>query len=398
MRVFFSGGGTGGHLYPGLAIARALVERVPTVQPLFIGAQRGIEQHVLPGTEFPHLLLPLHPLYRSAPWRNVQTVTGFIAALRAIDREASHALPALVVGTGGYAAGAALAWARLRGVRTVVHDCDAFPGKVTRWAAPRAALVSVGFPEAAARLAPVARAHTISVGNPIAPPPESAHARAAMRAATRAQYGVEAHERLVLVVGGSQGSVAINEAVAAWCAQGIPPNVHVVWATGRAHAARYAPLAAARVHVTPYLAPIANAYAAADVAIARAGAMSLAELAAWGVPAVLIPLPTAAHDHQTHNARCMEDVGAARHLPQSALSGASLAHAVASLLDDERQRQRMVTCALARSTPNAAARLADVIAQLLPAATVGARADALSDAHVGAHADRHDDAHAEERS
>lgn len=366
LRVFFSGGGTGGHLYPGLAIARALVARVPNVQPLFIGAQRGIERHVLPTTEFPHLLLPLHPFYRAAPWRNVRTVAGFVSALRAIEREAARAFPALVVGTGGYAAGAALLWARMRGVRTVVHDCDAFPGKVTRWGASKAALVSLGFPEAMARIAPAARAHAIAAGNPIAPPPQDEQARRTMREATRARYGVAPHERLVLVVGGSQGSVAMNEAVAAWCMQGLPPHVHLLWATGRAHAERYAHLASRHIHVEPYLAPIADAYAAADVAVARAGAMSLAELAAWGVPAVLIPLPTAAHDHQTHNARSMAEAGAALHLPQAQLTGDALARTIHDLLEDDARRGRMAAAARARSVPDAAARIADAIAQLLP--------------------------------
>lgn len=366
VRVFFSGGGTGGHLYPGLAIARALVARAPHVEPLFIGAQRGIERHVLPTTEFPHLLLPLHPFYRTAPWRNVRTVLGFVGALRAINREAARAFPAIVVGTGGYAAGAALMWARLRGVRTVVHDCDAFPGKVTRWGAPKAALVSLGFPEAMARIAPDARAHAISAGNPIAPPPQQESERRAMREAMRARYGVAPHERLVLIVGGSQGSVAMNEAVAAWCAQGLPAHVHLLWATGRERAERHAHLASRHVHIEPYLAPIADAYAAADVAVARAGAMSLAELAAWGVPAVLIPLPSAAHDHQTHNARSMVEAGAALLLPQAQLTGAVLAHTIRDVLNDEDGRHRMAAAARARSAPDAAVRIADAIARLLP--------------------------------
>src|ERR1043165_8654829 len=104
-RIVFAGGGTGGHLYPGLAIARALVRARPTIEPFFVGAQRGIERDVLPRTEFPHLLLDLHPLYRPAVWKNWRTVAGAVTSWRAIGRAVEQERPALIVGTGGYAAG-----------------------------------------------------------------------------------------------------------------------------------------------------------------------------------------------------------------------------------------------------------------------------------------------------
>ena len=104
MRILFAGGGTGGHLYPGLAIARALVKLEPSARPFFIGARRGIERDVLPTTEFPHLLLDLHPLYRQRPWENWRTVRGLLTAFGAIRRLAAEEAPAAVVATGGYAA------------------------------------------------------------------------------------------------------------------------------------------------------------------------------------------------------------------------------------------------------------------------------------------------------
>src|SRR6185369_4951597 len=103
-RIIFAGGGTGGHLYPGIAIARALVRARPSVEPFFVGAQRGIERHVLPTTEFPHVLLDLHPLYRSAFWNNWKTLVGAVGAWRQIGRFVRTQRPAAVVGTGGYAA------------------------------------------------------------------------------------------------------------------------------------------------------------------------------------------------------------------------------------------------------------------------------------------------------
>jgi len=358
VRVFFAGGGTGGHLYPGLAIARALVRRAPSVQPHFIGAQRGIEREVLPTTEFPHTLLDLHPLYRSAPWRNWQTVRGTVGAMRTIGALARRSAPKAVVGTGGYAAASALAWGHWHGVPLVLHECDSFPGKVTRLFAPRARLLSLGFPEAEARLSPGPRTEVTPFGNPIvAPLVSEAH-----RSAARDRWQLPPRSFTVLVVGGSQGSAALNQAVAAWCAQGIPEGMTVIWATGRAHHAQYAALASVRVRVEPYLSPIAEAYAVADVALTRAGAMTIAELCAWGIPAVLVPLPTAAQDHQAHNARTLAAAGAAVYLPQSALNADALHATVATLQRQPDARAAMSEAARRRGRPDAAAAIAHAIA------------------------------------
>lgn len=358
MRVFFSGGGTGGHLYPGLAIARALVARMPEVEPYFIGARRGIEREVLPTTEFPFTLLDLHPLYRTKPWKNVTTIAGGLSALAAIGRLARDPRPACVVGSGGYAAAAALAWGRLSGVPLVLHECDSFPGKVTRAFARSAQLVSLGFPEAQARLSVRDASRVLPFGNPIVPPDLTP----LRRAAGRARWSIDPETFVVLVVGGSQGSAALNAVVADWCTRGIPDGITVVWATGRAHHAQHAHFASQRVRVEAYLSPIADAYAIADTAVTRAGAMTIAELCAWGIPSVLVPLPSAAKDHQTHNARTLAADGAAIHLPQAGLDGAALQATVQALRADPAVRQAMAEQARRRGRPDAAAQIADAIA------------------------------------
>jgi len=358
VRVFFSGGGTGGHLYPGLAIARALVQRAPAVEPHFIGARRGIERDVLPTTEFSHTLLDLHPLYRSAPWRNWYTWRGAVSAFRAIGALARDAAPAAVIGTGGYAAAAALAWGRLHRIPLVLHECDSCPGKVTRLFAPRARLLSLGFPEAEARLAPGRSTHVTAFGNPIVTPAMTD----AQRDAARARWQLPVQTFTVLVVGGSQGSAALNAAVAEWCAQGIPEGMTLIWATGRPHYAQHAALASARVRVEAYLSPIADAYAVADVALTRAGAMTIAELCAWGIPSVLVPLPTAAQDHQAYNARTLAAAGAAIHLPQASLDGAALQATFRELLHNPAARAALSEAARRRGRPDAAADIADAIA------------------------------------
>ncbi len=353
-RVFFAGGGTGGHLYPGLAIARALVRLAPHVRPHFIGARRGIEKDVLPTAGFPFTLLDLHPLYRQAPWNNWRTVRGSLSAWRAISALAAEQRPAAVIGTGGYAAGVALAWARAHGVPTALHEPDSHPGLTTRAFAGGAQLLYLGFPEAAARLAVKGRASIFPLGCPIEPPP----VERAQRASVRAAWDLPAHAFVVLVVGGSQGARALNEAVAEWVRRGLPEGVSLLWATGRQQAAQYLSLESAQVRVRPYLSPIGDAYAAADLAVTRAGAMSIAELLAWGIPSVLVPLPTAAQDHQTHNARATAAAGAAIHLPQAELSADRLDAMVRELRDDPVCRDAMRVAALQRARPTAAADIA----------------------------------------
>jgi UDP-N-acetylglucosamine--N-acetylmuramyl-(pentapeptide) pyrophosphoryl-undecaprenol N-acetylglucosamine transferase len=363
MRVLVSGGGTGGHLYPGLAIARALVALDRQVRPHFIGARRGIEREVLPTTEFPHTLLDLHPLYRRTPWQNWRTLRGAVTGWRVMRELTATDVPVAVIGTGGYAAGLALAFARSHHWLTVLHECDSAPGLTTRTFAGKASLVSLGFPEAAAALRVPATTAVESFGNPITPPVAISVAERARR---RAAWGfAPTVEQVVLVVGGSQGARAINEAMAAWMQAGIPARIGVIWATGRSSWSQFEQRTAANVVLRPYLDPIMDAYAVADLAIARAGAMTIAELCAWGLPSILIPLPTAAADHQSRNADTLARAGAAVHLPQSGLDAGTLAATVGALLDDRDRLGQFATAALARGRPDAARQIAARILSLI---------------------------------
>lgn len=353
MNVWFSGGGTGGHLYPGLAIARALRQLHPDVQPFFVGALRGIERDVLPTTEFPHLLLDLHPLYRPQLWKNWRTLRGAMRGWSQLDAAARGRPPALVVGTGGYAAGLALLWAWRRGIPAVQHIGDAVPGITARWGARVTRESYLGFPEASKYLA-AGRGRLRDTGNPIEPPPDIRPAGAE----ARARWGFPAAARVLLVFGGSQGARAINQAVARWVEQGIPSGLCILWATGHGQHDGFKHLDRADVRVVPYLSPIADAYATADLALIRGGMMGTSELSAWGVPMVIVPLPSAANDHQTANAKVLAAAGAAVHLPQADLSAERLDTVIGSLLRDAARLSAMGAAAKARGRPQAAAEIA----------------------------------------
>ena len=359
--MLFAGGGTGGHLYPGLAIARTLVRLEPRVRPFFVGAERGIEKQVLPGTEFPHLLLDLHPLYRGRPWENWKTVRGATGAWRAIAALDRRERPRLVVGTGGYAAGVALAYAVVHHIPIVQQAGDSHPGLTARAFRRWTRETYLAFPEAA-RVLGGDPAQLLDTGAPIEPPP----APLPDRRSARAKWGFPPEQgRVLLMYGGSQGSVAMNRVVADWVRRGIPEDLHLIWMTGRASYGEFAPLDGGRVRVREYLSPIADAYAAADLALVRGGAMTTAELFAWGIPPIVVPLPTAAADHQTHNARALAAAGAAVHLPQAELTVERLDREVRSLLADAAAMARLAGGASARARPDAAETIARRILSLL---------------------------------
>jgi UDP-N-acetylglucosamine--N-acetylmuramyl-(pentapeptide) pyrophosphoryl-undecaprenol N-acetylglucosamine transferase len=332
------------------------------VEAFFVGAERGLERHILPGTEFSHLLLDVHPLYRARPWENWRTAAALARAWSNLTDAFANEPPVFAVGTGGYAAGAALTWCATRGIPFVLQEQNSFPGQTTRLFSRWAQEVYLGFPEAAARLPRSAIGRAVSTGNPIMPPPEPRPARSD----ARRKWGFpETGDPVLLIFGGSQGSAAINGLVDAWLERGVPEGLHVIWATGISHYGRFRGRASQRVVVREYLSPIADAYAAADLALTRAGAMTTAELCAWGIPSILIPLPTAAADHQTANARSLAEAGAARWLRERDTTPERLSGELSAVLNDPAMLRALAAGAASRARPDASRVIAARIAERL---------------------------------
>ncbi len=358
--VFFAGGGTGGHLYPALAIARELVKLDASIRPFFIGAERGIERKVLPTTELDYKLLDLHPLYRDKPLNNWKTITGGLYSWNVVSRLAREARPVGLVATGGYAAGVALGFAATKKIPIFIQEQNSHPGATVRAFARYAAQIHLGFPEARSKLNIGKSTEIYDSGNPIEPPPSLP----VDKFQSVADWGiVPSGNQLVLISGGSQGSVAINSIVGQWIKDGWPKKtmVDVIWATGPNNFEQYKELDGDGVRVIPYISPMSRAYAAADIAIGRAGAMTVAELCAWGIPSILIPLPTAAADHQTINARSIQAAGAALTIPQSELTVERIGQSIWNLVHDPKRMQLMRKAALQRARPLAAQTIAEHI-------------------------------------
>jgi len=345
--IVIAGGGTGGHLFPGLALAEELAARGAGVT--FLGTAAGIETRVVPRAGFPLRLVPGRQLRGGGPVRALRGVVAVAAGAwrsRALLRELA---PRLVVGVGGYASVAGVLAARSAGIPALLLEQNALPGAANRLLGRLAARVCVGFAEAA-RFFPRGRArHT---GNPV------------RRDILGAGRGPRPQRPGLLVFGGSQGAHRLNEAMLA-AAKLLGPALggvgitHQTGAADRAQvAAGYAALGLA-ARVETFIDDMAAAYGGADLVVARAGAMSCAELTAVGLPAILVPYPFAADDHQRHNAEALVAAGAAEMILDRELEGPRLAAALHGLLGDPARRARMAAAARALGRPDAAARVAD---------------------------------------
>jgi UDP-N-acetylglucosamine--N-acetylmuramyl-(pentapeptide) pyrophosphoryl-undecaprenol N-acetylglucosamine transferase len=355
--VLIAGGGTGGHLMPALAIANALLEHAQGLEPVLIGASRGVEAQILPSRDFRFHLLPTEPIYRRTWWRNVRW--PFVAGrlLREVGRVFDAERPAAVIGTGGYASGPVVWWAARQRIPTAVQEQNAYPGLATRWLSRRVRHVYLGLPEARRLLRFGPSTEVFDTGNPITPPNRD------RRGAALAKFGLDGSRPVVLVTGGSQGALAINRAVAGLLDAGGLGSATLIWVTGRGTFGEFSRYhRPPEVQVFDFLDPMADGYAIADLVVSRAGMITVAELCAWGLPSVLIPLPTAAADHQTYNAKVLAAAGAAHMLPQAELSPSKLREVVTGLLHDETHRKLIGERALARGKPEAAR---EIVSRLL---------------------------------
>lgn len=355
-RVIIAGGGTGGHLFPGLAVAAELRTRLDA-EILFVGTRRGIEARTLPARGENVVFLEVTPLKGRGPSDLLRSVGRLPRAAFEARRVIRDFGADLVIGVGGYASGPVLAAATSLGVPTAILEQNAHLGLTNRLVAPVVGRGYLTFDETASSFGPRARV----LGNPVRP-----EVTRAARAAAMDPEGFESRAACVLVLGGSQGAQALNEALPPMLAR-VAGDYRIVHQCGRGrHAevqARYEQLGV-DAEVVEFIDDMAAAYASAVLVVGRAGATTLAEVCAIGRASVLVPYPSAADDHQTHNARSLERDGAAVCVPQSEMQE-SLLSSLQLVLSDEAKRQAMARAARRRGRPDAAAAIVDDVCDWL---------------------------------
>lgn len=355
--LMIAGGGTGGHIYPAIAIAREYVARDASSKVVFVGTQRGLEKTIVPKAGFPLEFIDVAGLKGMRGFNLVRNVArlplGFIQAWQHVGRHR----PNVVLGVGGYSSGPVLVAAALRGIPTIIHEANAFPGLANRVLARWTTAVAAAFAEALPRMK---RKDGVVTGNPIrqeffelgaAPKPR--------------------HDRLrLLVFGGSQGSRVLNEAVAGallFLAR-MKDKLEIVHQTGPNDLQKvqdaYRQSAFDGARVVPYLDPIADEIAASDLVVSRAGAMTIGELAAIGRAAILVPFEKATNNHQELNARVVEKAGGAVVITEPELSPERLAGVISEILADPQRAERMGAAAKQLAVPDATKSIVDLIAKI----------------------------------
>jgi UDP-N-acetylglucosamine--N-acetylmuramyl-(pentapeptide) pyrophosphoryl-undecaprenol N-acetylglucosamine transferase len=354
-RIVFSGGGTGGHLYPALAVAEELRRRHPHASIAFVGARRGLEQRLVPAAGYELLSLRLGGLKGAS---GAGRLAGVVGAAWAVARCLAWMLrrpPSLVVGVGGYASGPGVLAASLLRRRTMLLEQNHHPGATNRWLASRVDAVCLPSETARGRIG----GRTFVTGNPV------------RREFFEIGEPAGGTALGLLVFGGSRGARSINRCVAGALGElgRVEPPLRIVHQTGQEDFAEvsraYGAFPAGRSEVAPFLDDMPARLAAADLVVCRAGASTIGELCASGRPAIVVPYPHAADDHQRHNAEELLRAGAAELLEDRDLQPQALARLVARLAGDAGRRRAMGRAARALARPDATRRIADVAGRLL---------------------------------
>ena len=363
-RVVVAGGGTAGHVFPGLAVARALRDRGHDVA--FVGSSEGLEARLVPAAGFEFNPVVAQPFTRAPSLRALRAPVVALqgaARCRPLVRGAAAA-----VGMGGYASVSTVLAARREGVPIVLHEQNAIPGLANRALARLAEAVALSFPDA--RSAFGHRVRIELTGNPVREeilrvPDE----RDTLAKEARESFELEEERTTILVFGGSQGALHLNRSMVGACRLLSPrSDLQVVLVTGPAHLESIrAGLPKTNggpgllVRLFGYLDRMELAYACADLIVSRAGATTVAELTVCGLPALLVPYPYATRNHQEANARAVQRAGAASVLLDDQLSAEALATRIESLVDHEERLRAMAEHSKAFGRPDAAARLASLV-------------------------------------
>lgn len=360
MRVLVTGGGTGGHIYPALAFVNYQKAQDPSAKFMYIGAKRGMEMKILPETDIPFEALEIQGFKRKLSIDNLKTIRLFLKAIRSSKRLIKEFKPDVVIGTGGYVSGAVVYAAARMKIPTIIHEQNSVPGITNKFLSRYVQKIAISFPDSAEYFP---EGKTKLVGNPRAQEVAKQGKSDILK-----KYNLDPEKKTVLIFGGSQGALALNQAVTEALPELGLRDYQVLYASGERYYEEFKTNDDVKLYenlsIQPYISDMAEVMANADLLIGRAGATSIAEFTALGLPAILIPSPYVTNDHQTKNAQSLVNAGAAEMITDQELSGKRLVKTIDQIMNDPKKMAEMSAASKKEGIPDAAARLSKLVQEI----------------------------------
>lgn len=361
-KIMISGGGTGGHIFPAIAIANALQAALPDAEILFVGAEGKMEMERVPKAGYEIVGLPIRGFQRKRPLTFLNTFGKLFKSLRMAKRLLKKHQPAIAVGVGGYASAAVLYQAAKMGIPTLIQEQNSYPGITNKLLARRAKKICVAY-DKMERFFP--KEKLVFTGNPIR---QDLLLENIEKAEAYKYFGLDANKKTVLVVGGSLGAKTLNDSLKNHLETLAEQDFQVIWQSGAYYyeglKSEIAESCQENVHLYKFLDRMDWAYAVADLVVSRAGALSISELSALGKACVLVPSPNVAEDHQTKNAMALVEKDAAV-LVQDSAARAILISEVLKLMKDEKKRRELGEQILYFAKSDAAQEIAKEVIKLM---------------------------------
>jgi len=363
LKVIIAGGGTAGHINPGIAIAKYIREKHPDAEILFIGTKRGMETKLVPYEGFDIKFIRVKGFRRKISLDTLVTVKELFLGIREARQIIRQFKPDIVIGTGGYVCGPVVFVASRMKLPTLIHEQNAFPGVTNRILSRFVDAVAISFKESERYFK--SNEKLVYTGNPV-----RLEILKADRLSAREKLGIDTKKPLVVVVGGSLGAEKINSTIVEMLRKRSGQNsFNMIFATGNSQYEKVKEqlqdVKMPNVNVVPYIYDAANVYAAADLVVCRAGAITCSELTALGIPAIMIPSPNVVANHQEYNARALEKNGAAVVILEKDLSEELLFNQIMSLLEDKNKLRKMVENSKKSGITNATEKIYGIINKLI---------------------------------
>ncbi len=357
MRVVITAGGTGGHIFPALAIYHQIKKEDPHAEILYIGTKDRMESTFIPEKNIPYKGIEMKGIDRKHPFANIKVFRTFQKAIQTAKKTLQSFHPDVVIGVGGYITAPVLYAAHQLGIKTAIHEQNSIAGLSNRFLSHYVDKVFVSFQDS---IESFPKEKTIFTGNPRSE--EVIHEKKG----NKSEYGLHTYKKLVLVVMGSLGSMTISEKLEEMIPKWKEVSYEVLLVTGKEYYENFQKMEIpSNVKIVPFIPEFLGVLKCADLIVSRAGASSIAEITAIGLPAILVPSPYVTHQHQLKNAQSLERNGAALVLEESSFSASTLFPMITSLLEDPQKLEAMKQASLKMSVPNSATKIYQEIEKLV---------------------------------